>query len=67
MKFSAFISKDAPSRDEERRGKGIWFDVRSYEIVRVEFCRAHVWFPIESPRYGVRLRYVSVNSVHTYT
>lgn len=30
----------------------------SYEIVRVELHRAHIGFPIESPRYGVRLRYV---------
>lgn len=39
----------------------------SYEIIRVEFYRAHVWFSIERPRYGVRLRYVGKLSSDLYT
>ena len=53
------------------RGKGEGgFDLTcvagSYEIIRVEFCRARVWFPIERPRYGVRLRYVGKLSSDLY-
>lgn len=46
------------SEGEAKGGFDLTCVAGSYEIVRVELYRAHVWFPIERPRYGVRLRYV---------
>ena len=52
-------------RGKGERGFDLTCVAGSYEIIRVEFCRARVWFPIERP-VMVSGYIMSVNSVRTY-